>query len=277
MDTAATKGPYGILMDLSRCAGCRRCVAACLRSHGAGDDAREEAKGAVDLSPRNLTAMRKGEGVWLRDMCRHCLSPACASACPVAALQKSPLGPVTYDESRCIGCRYCMLACPFNVPKYEWESASPRLRKCDLCADRVAGGESPACAAACPYGACVFGPREELLEEARARIRAKPGAYLDHVYGEKEAGGTSVMFLAPFALEELGYKAILGTEPLPDRTAAALRRVPAIAVCGGAVLVALWWVLRRRDEVSLAKAAAAQAAHGRHGHPGGTGPGGGAR
>jgi formate dehydrogenase iron-sulfur subunit len=265
-DGTASREPFGLLVDLRRCSGCRRCVVACLEAHGAaGDrkDLRAAAKRTTDLDPGNFTTVVKRGGTWVRNMCRHCVSPSCASACPVGALRKSPLGPVTYDEGRCIGCRYCLLACPFNVPRYEWGSANPRLRKCDMCAERVEKGGMPACAAACPEGATLFGPRSELLAEARARIERAPEAYHDRIYGEKEAGGTSVLFLAPFPLEELGYKAALGESPLPAMTEAALKRVPAIAVCGGAVLVALWWVLRRRDEVAEAKAAATRAACGR--------------
>ena len=252
-----TPRPIGILLDLAKCRGCRRCVTACQRAHGFP----ETSGGGEELGPRALTAVRKGDDSWVRTMCRHCLSPACVSACIVGALKKSPLGPVGYEADKCIGCRYCMLACPFNVPKYEWDSANPKVQKCDLCLPEVERGRSPACAKACPHDATVFGPREELVAEAHRRIEAEPSVYHDHVYGEAELGGTSVMFIAPAPVAALGYRPELGERPLPDITAEALLRVPWIALCGTATLAGLWWILRRRDEVALARSAAGRAAH----------------
>ncbi len=162
----------------------------------------------VELSANNFTvlqvyredpeeAAREGrEPKWsfLKRNCMHCNVPACASACPVAALSKTAEGPVLYDESRCIGCRYCMLACPFQVPRYEWLDWKPRVRKCDW---------NRACVKACPVGALVEGPRKAMLEEAHRRIEAEPDRYVDHVYGEHEAGGTSYLILAAVDHEKL--------------------------------------------------------------------------
>ncbi len=251
------KEPVGLLIDATRCGACRRCVAACMELHGFEGDPSK----VTELSSKALTAILETEDWNLRNLCRHCLTPSCASVCPVGALRKSERGPVTYDFERCIGCRYCMVACPFNIPRYEWDESVPRVRKCDLCAARLEEGRIPACAEACRYGATVFGTRRELLAEAHRRIAESPGDYFDHVYGEREVGGTSVLFLAPKPLSEIGYKPILGTEPLPDLTTPVPRRVPAVVLCGGAALAAFWWITRRRDAIAAAEAAAARAAH----------------
>ncbi len=155
-----------------------------------------------------------------------------------------------YEEDKCMGCRYCMVACPFNIPRYEWDDPVPAIRKCDMCYDRVIQGEMPACAEACDYEATLFGTRAEMLEEAYTRIEDDPDEYMDHVFGEYEIGGTSVLFLAPQPLEELGFKEILGTAPLPGLTMQQVERVPAIAIGGTAALLAIWWITNRRDEVA---------------------------
>jgi formate dehydrogenase iron-sulfur subunit len=143
-----------------------------------------------------------------------------------------------------------MVACPFNIPRYEWNDPVPAVRKCNMCIDRIREGEQPACADACPYGATIFGTRKELLEEAHARIEDSPDDYYDHVYGEKEIGGTSVLFLTPKPIPAIGYKPELGNEPLPVLTMKQLDRLPAIVVGGSAALLAIWWITNRRDEVA---------------------------
>ncbi len=134
----------------------------------------------------------------------HCNDPACVSACPVAALDKLPNGPVVYDDERCIGCRYCMMACPFQIPKFQWSSAVPLIRKCDFCADRIAIGLAPACSTVCPTETLLFGDREALLKEAHRRIGAHPGKYYPEVYGEKIVGGTAKLYLTAVSFEDLG-------------------------------------------------------------------------
>jgi formate dehydrogenase iron-sulfur subunit len=143
-----------------------------------------------------------------------------------------------------------MVACPFNVPRYQWHETVPALQKCDLCVDRIGAGRAPACAEACPAEATVFGPRDGILSLAHERIREAPDEYHDHVYGERELGGTSVVFLAPRPMEELGYKAVFGESPLPDLTGRQLHRLPRIVVGGTAVLLGFWWLTRRRDQVA---------------------------
>lgn len=241
--------PVGILFDMLCCVGCRACVRACMEIHGFEGEANE----VTDLSATACTSMTDKDGSFLRNLCRHCVDPSCASACPVGALRKTDLGPVVYDVDRCIGCRYCMVACPFDIPRYEWDDPVPAIRKCDMCIDRIEEGGQPACAAACPFGATIFGTRTEILEESHSRIAEDPDEYYDHVYGEEEIGGTSVVFLTPEPEELLGYKEILGREPLPGLTRRHLERVPAIVVGGGAAMLAIWWITNRRDEVARAE------------------------
>jgi len=239
----------GLLIDITRCIGCRACAAACKESHGFPGDGTETQLDATTYT----VVLDKGDDRYVRQLCMHCADPSCASACPVGALRKTSLGPVTYDASRCLGCRYCMVACPFGVPKYEWTSAVPAVRKCDMCVERLAAGQVTACAEACPAEATVAGTRAELLEEAHRRIREDPGKYHPVVYGEHEVGGTSVLFLSPVPFEELGFRAGLPSEPMPSLTWAALEKVPGVVTIGGASLFAIWWITHRREEVALAE------------------------
>ena len=242
---------HGILIDVTRCIGCRSCVLACMERHGVDDDPED----VLALSARHRTAMVEYDGGYARRMCMHCVDPSCASVCPVEALIKNPGGAVTYDASRCLGCRYCIQACPFNVPRYEWDNPVPAVSKCDLCHERTERGELPACVDACPAEALLYGPREELLAEAHQRIADDPGSYVPHVFGETELGGTSVLFLSPVPFEQLGFPADLGDQPFTMLTGEALDRVPGIVVVGGSVLWAIWWISRRREEVAAAEAA----------------------
>jgi len=206
------------------------------------------------LSATNYTQIEEWGEHYVRRMCMHCISPSCVSVCPVAALRKTDLGPVLYDAKRCIGCRYCMQSCPFSVPRYEWDEVVPAIAKCDGCYDRIEQGGINACAEACQFGATISGPRPELIEEAHRRLREYPDEYYQHVYGENEIGGTSVLFVSPVSFEELGFKIGLGEEPLPELTLEALARVPGIVTVGGALLLAIRWITQRRDEVAQAEA-----------------------
>jgi formate dehydrogenase iron-sulfur subunit len=181
----------------------------------------------------------------------HCLDPACVSVCPVAALQKTPEGPVVYDETACMGCRYCMLACPYRVPKYEWESPLPRMQKCILCFEqRVNRGKQPACTEACPAQATMFGEREDLIREARSRIRRNPEQYVDHIYGLEEAGGTSVLYLSSLPFARLGFPTKLDIEAYPRLIWNILRTLPNVVITGGVLMFGLWWIINRREELS---------------------------
>jgi formate dehydrogenase iron-sulfur subunit len=241
----------GLLIDITRCGGCRACVKACRDSHGFAGDPEK----VTDMSATDFTALKTLPGdVNVRNMCRHCVEPTCVSVCPVGALQKTEIGAVAYDEAKCLGCRYCLLACPFNVPRYEWDSPVPKVQKCDMCVARQREGKVPACAEACPNEATTAGTRAELIAEAHKRIQEDPSGYHDHVYGEHEVGGTCVLFLAPKSMAaELGYQEILGSAPLPKLTWSVLEKVPTTAVGVGAALWGIWWITRRRDEVAWAQ------------------------
>ena len=189
-----------ILVDITKCIGCRSCEQACKQIHGFPMDT--EAK----LSPTALTVMEQHGDRFVRRMCMHCEDPACASACLVGALKKTPFGPVTYDAAKCIGCRYCLVACPFSVPRYEWSKLVPLVKKCDMCAARQANGQPPACVEACPVQASIVGDRDEILEEAQRRILGD-SKYVKHIYGSDEAGGTSVFFISDVPFEKLGFAA----------------------------------------------------------------------
>jgi len=242
-----------ILNDVTRCIGCEECVAACKKIN---DLPAEDPPPRVGRSKSGLTAtrwtsiVRRPEGANVRIQCRHCLEPACVSVCPVGALQKTPEGPVVYDKSLCMGCRYCMMACPYGIPHYEWNSLNPSVRKCILCYDKLfAGGtDRPACVRDCPKEATSFGSRETMLAEARRRIAAEPDRYIDHVWGEHELGGSSVLYISHVDLSFLAWQdpKWLGQGALPDLTWAALRKVPAEFIGMGVLMTGIWWVIDRR-------------------------------
>jgi formate dehydrogenase iron-sulfur subunit len=169
----------------------------------------------------------------------------------VGALHKTPEGPVVYDNKKCIGCRYCMLACPFGVPAFEWDKPIPYIRKCTFCADRLEAGMEPACAKACPTDALLVGEREELLQVAHRRIKTNPDKYVDHIYGEKEVGGTSVLYLSSLPFEKLGFPT-LGSEPIPRYADVAMTAVPPTIVVVAAAMGGVYWITKRRDKMSQA-------------------------
>jgi len=239
-----------ILTDVTLCVGCEKCVAACKDENDLGPDV--PFRWLVDdgLSADRFTSILKKDGYYVRKQCRHCLEPACVSACPVGALEKTPEGAVVYDGDKCLGCRYCMMACPFGIPRYEWESAVPYVRKCTLCWEaRVKDGKQPACTEACPEKATIFGDRDELLAEAHRRIKENPGKYLDKVNGETEVGGTNVLYLSPVELDMLSLGNRLGDRPMPSLTRAAMQAVPPAFVGMGAVMGSIWWVIERRNRL----------------------------
>jgi len=240
-----------ILYDSTKCIGCRLCEAACAERWGNPYD--EKIASQEQLSAGKLIAIQTSSGRFARRSCMHCGDPTCVSVCPVAALQKTALGPVVYDESRCIGCRYCLFACPFQVPVYEWDRALPRVRKCEMCYERQRAGLPTACTEACPTGATTCGERDELIAEARRRIRENPDQYYDHIYGLQEVGGTSVLYLSAVPFEEIGLRTYLPHEPMPMLTWRALSLVPDIAAVGTVLLGGIWWITHRREEVAAAE------------------------
>lgn len=235
-----------ILVDITKCVGCRNCEQACKQAHG------YPLESEPVLSATALTVVEQRGEKYVRRMCMHCQDPACASACPVGALKKTATGPVVYDADKCIGCRYCMLACPFQAPRYEWTKLAPYVKKCDMCAEAVNKGGLPACVQACPTGASKFGDRDELLAEAQRRILGDP-AYVRHIYGSEEVGGTSVFFLSDVPFEKLGFVAAPSKQPMATLTANALGDVPTVVLVGSSLLAGLYWITERRKQVAMAE------------------------
>jgi formate dehydrogenase iron-sulfur subunit len=243
----------GLLIDVTKCIGCGMCVSACTRANGLQQDDSKARGNGKELSADRYTVLRqvdlgdeKGRRN-VRKLCLHCLEPTCASVCPVGALHKTAAGPVVYEVDRCIGCRYCMMACPHNVPRYEWNSWAPRVRKCVMCAQRVSQGRPTACSEACPMGATTFGDRDELILEARHRIDESPDMYVHAIYGETEGGGTGVLFLADAAFASLGLAQGLPDHALGENTEAVLSHLPDVVLIAGSLLFGLQWIIHRRD------------------------------
>ena len=246
-----------ILNDVTRCIGCESCVAACKRTHGMPS---EDPPPRIGASPDGLSAERwtsivkRPGGGNIRKQCRHCTSPACVSACPVGALQRTPEGPVIYDKDLCMGCRYCMMACPFGIPRYEWNSVSPSVRKCVFCYNEIDNGhlERPACVTACPAEATVYGTRDAMIVEAQRRIDSRPDLYLPRIWGLDEVGGTSVLYISHVDLAVLGWKPSSASVRIrsPARTWDALRKVPFEFVGMGALMTGVWWVIERRQRLA---------------------------
>lgn len=248
----------GALFDATKCIGCRGCQVACKQwnelewefttNNGSYEN-------PPQLSARTYTKIRFTETekngminfVFTKLQCMHCEHPACVQACPVSALEKRPDGPVTYDDKRCFGCRYCMVACPFGIPTFQWDTPVPWIRKCTFCFDRQGGDLKPACITTCPTGALKFGERDEIIVEAHARIQAAPGKYVDHVYGEHEVGGTSWIYLSSIPFEDIGFRT-LPSEAVTVNAERAMKVV--LPVLGGVALLmtGLYWVSKRREE-----------------------------
>ena len=251
------KSGKAVLVDASKCVGCWWCYAACKHEHNLPETIKPDLEYPPELNSNVWTTLciRKNgsERLFAKLQCMHCEFPACVTACPVGALEKTADGPVVYDEHKCIGCRYCMVACPFGVPNFEWEDPTPWIRKCDFCADRLAEGLEPACVAACTTGALKFGEREDLIAEARERIAAEPNKYINHIYGEEEAGGTSWLYISPVPFEKLGLPT-LGSEPVTLDAERAMGAVPPVLLGVAAAMSGIYWLVKRRDRMSRERA-----------------------
>jgi len=256
---SADANTLAILTDTTKCTGCEACVAACKEANGLGKDRPRRWKRKIDdlSSSRFTTILRQPGGHFVRQQCRHCLEPACVSACIVGALRKTDEGPVIYEADKCMGCRYCMLACPYGIPRYEWEKPVPYIRKCTMCFDRIKDGKQPACTEACPEGATIFGTRAEMLAVAHDRVQHNPNRYVNRVYGEHEVGGTSVLYISGQPLDFLGWKPELGNEPLPMLTWASLTKIPPVVVGMAAAMSGIYFIIGRRMKLQ-AEAAAEQ-------------------
>jgi Fe-S-cluster-containing dehydrogenase component len=258
----------GVLVDTTRCIGCRSCEAACNEANKLPKPEVSLYDQSVFTKPRrtsaraytvvnaypkpgvNFVPTEMGQRITAKSQCMHCQEPACASACFVRALEKTSQGPVIYHEDRCVGCRYCMVACPFSMPKFEWDKAIPAIRKCHFCYERQLQGKKPACVEACPAEALVLGTRDELLHEARSRIYQNPGRYARHIYGEHEVGGTSWLYLSEVPFDALGFRADLGLRPYPELTQSFLSAVPLVLILWPALLMGCYSFSRSKEEAS---------------------------
>ena len=262
----------GVLFDVTRCIGCRKCEEACNKVNELpapakpfGDLAVMQTRRRTDA--KSYTVVNRYENVpgakgplYRKLQCNHCLEPACASACFVRAFTKDPNGAVTYDESVCVGCRYCMIACPFEIPTYEYDRAlEPRIMKCTFCQPRLAKGLLPGCVEICPVEALTFGRRRDLIRIAHERFAQFPGRYIDAIYGEKEMGGTAWMTISGVPFRELGLREDLGVTPAPELTKGALSVVPIVAGMWPVLLTGIYAISQRRDKIAREEQAAAVA------------------
>jgi formate dehydrogenase iron-sulfur subunit len=225
----------GILVDTTRCIGCRACEVACGEEHDllvpdvVNDGALEKHR---ETSVKQWMVVNKHEtekgDVFVKKQCMHCYQAACATACPTEAMNQTMKGPVIWDGDKCIGCRYCMTSCPFDVPKFEYNEWNPKIQKCTMCFERLEAGQKPACVKACPTDTLMFGTRVKNLEVARHRIYSHPDDYVHQIYGEHEVGGTGYIYLSAVPFDQIGFRTDLGNRPYPEYTKEFLYAVPMI-------------------------------------------------
>ena len=219
----------GVLVDTTACIGCRNCEWACKKAHDlpAGNldsyadksvfkEMRRPDESALTVVNQYEKEKEINSPINVKVQCMHCDHPACVSACIVGAFSKKENGSVVWDTDKCIGCRYCMVACPFQVPSFQYDKAlNPKIMKCDFCFERTKKGQLPACVEICPVEALTYGPRSELIKIAREKIKTYPEKYIDYIYGENEVGGTSWLYLAGQNLAKTKALPNLGTRPAP--------------------------------------------------------------
>jgi len=258
----------GVLVDLTVCIGCRKCEWACNETNklpnrpiqefddkSVFDNKRRTTINSYTVVNRFPNSQISEKPVYVKKQCMHCDEPACASACFVKAFIKTPEGAVKHDPTVCIGCRYCMAACPFNIPSYEYDDAfTPEVKKCTFCLNtiRETGGR-PACVQHCPVDALSFGRRSELVELAHDRLQLNPDRYINHVYGEHEVGGTSWMYISPVPFEEIGFRTDLGKTPIPQYSRGFLSVVSVVLVTWPALCIGFYNFSKRREELTKAE------------------------
>jgi Fe-S-cluster-containing dehydrogenase component len=250
-----------MLTDFTKCVGCRSCEEACNKEHGLPKPAqpfndegvfneeRKPSASAYTVVNRHENPDDPDKPIYRKIQCNHCLEPACATACPIHAYTKTPEGAVIYDKDLCFGCRYCMIACPFYMPAYDYDSAfEPKIVKCVMCHDRLREGRAPACAEACPMGAVTFGKRDKLLRMARHRIEDEPERYISHIYGEHEAGGTSWLYLSSVPFTELGFPEGVPEKPMIELTRNYLDSVPMVFTAWPAIFGLVYGAMRSKEK-----------------------------
>lgn len=256
---------FGVLVDLTRCVGCRSCEAACnaeqklpspetpftdqtvfkVREHGQRrrtDETRYTVVNRYEVPGQQHPLFKKVQ-------CNHCQEPACLTSCFVNAYTKTPEGAVIYNPDVCVGCRTCMIACPFYIPTFKYSSAfEPRILKCIFCYDtRLKYREQPACVEACPQEALKFGKRDQLIKIGRRRIEENKVHYIDHIYGEYEAGGTSWMYLSNVPFEQVGFNTEIPHEPILDSVKSFLAIVPMVLTIWPALFAGFHLLATRKE------------------------------
>ncbi len=247
----------GTLVDTTRCIGCRRCEEACATEHGhqlpkMDDESVFNKRRTTHTDAWTaVNRFKANDGpIHVKRQCMHCNQAACVSACLVKAMQKEMTGPVSYTASRCMGCRYCMVSCPFDVPRYEYDSITPRVQKCTFCANRQKEGKRPACVDACPVEALTFGSRRQIVKIAKGRIANRPDTYYPHIYGEQEAGGTGWLYLSSVPFDQIGFNTGISKKPYPEFTKGFLNAVPIVFVLWPAFLAGMSQLTRRKKQIS---------------------------
>lgn len=258
---------YGVLVDTTVCIGCRRCEWACKEWNKLPNQkSLKEYESDVEVFRKvrrtnadTYTVVNRYDNprdpskpIYVKKQCMHCYEPGCASSCFVKAFTKRPIGPVTYDASLCVGCRYCMAACPFDMPAYQYYNPwTPEVTKCTFCFDRISKeGQVPACVSICPVETMTFGRRSDLIDLAHKKIRDNPGRYFNHVYGEEEVGGTSWLYLASVPFDTIGFRTDLGTDPIPSYSKPFLSLVSPVFIVIPALAMGFYSFKRRRDQLA---------------------------
>ncbi|MGF7184881.1 formate dehydrogenase iron-sulfur subunit [Desulfitispora alkaliphila] len=256
-------GNKAMLIDVTKCIGCRSCQVSC-KSWNNLDNNKTSFTNNMTNPPQTdgqtytvvdfMDVEKGGKPAWrfIKRMCMHCLEPACKSACFAKAFDQRAGGAVVYEKRTCVGCRYCMIACPWWMLKYEWDKVFPAIVKCKYCFDLIEHGKEPVCVTSCPT-AIDFGDRDEMIAMAKKRIADNPDKYVDYVYGEHEAGGTNVLYLSDVPFEDLGLPMDVPKEPLPNLTWKALTKVPYLAGGVGLTMTALYLYNSRKNDVTSAE------------------------
>jgi len=234
---------HGILYDVTRCMGCRTCEYECASANNLPQPP-DDVQGIRKTDETHRTVVNEfntSKGVlYSKTQCMHCNEPACVAACLTQAMYKTKEGPVIWRGDKCMGCRYCMVSCPFDIPKFEYHSPNPKIEKCTMCFEsKLQNGGIPTCAENCPNEALLYGTRRELIREARKRIAGQPDVYIDQIYGEREAGGTGWLYLSSVPFEELGLKTNIQKASYPELTKTFLYSVPTVFVLVPALLAGI--------------------------------------
>jgi Fe-S-cluster-containing dehydrogenase component len=257
---------FGVLVDTTACIGCRRCEWACkewnklpnqksLRDYEQDQTVfaktRRTHADVYTVVNRFENPRDPSRPIYVKKQCMHCYEPGCASSCFVKAFTKQSVGAVTYDASLCVGCRYCMAACPFDIPAYQYYNPfTPEVTKCTFCFDRITKeGGVPACVGICPVETMTFGKRTDLIDLAHKKIRDNPSRYVNHVYGEGEVGGTSWLYLSSIPFNMIGFRMDLGTVPIPTLSKPFLSLVSPVFIVIPALAMGFYSFKKRRDKL----------------------------